>query len=315
MREAPKNSDDKDNEIINDKGIKAVLDHALQSYEKLPMLKILFGRFSQYLATAFQYLTSEALEIKIESFESLRFVEYFKSLNHPIPIAVFKAVEWENLGLIVFEQNLINTFIDILLGGKKNLTNRMKRDTGKVLTSIEQTIVKQLVDVILTEMSATFETVRSTTFVLDRIETNPNFTAITRSSDAIIVLKISIEIENRKVHMDLVIPYKTIEPIKEQLQQVFLGDNLGTDRAWREMLFKSIYSVEMPLEAIIINKKPVKLKQIAELKIGDTILIDHLPDEDILLRTEDVLLFTGQVGKIRDKVAININNIINDQEI
>lgn len=290
-------------------GVKAVLDQALQSYEKLPMLEIVFEKFSQHLASAFQHLTSEAVEVKIVKFDSLRFGEYFKTLSAPTPIVVFKAIEWENLGLIVFEENLIYTFIDMLLGGKKNLTAQSKRETIRSLTSIEYGIAKQISDIVLSELSLAFEPVSSTTFAFERLESNPNFVAITRAGDAIIVLNISIEIENRRVFMDLVIPYKTIEPIKEQLQQVFLGDKFGNDIVWEEQMFNSIYAIDLPVEAVIIDK-PSTLREIAKLKIGDTIIMDHLQDQDVLVRLENTLLFKGHMWKTNDKLAVSLTDVI-----
>ncbi|WPY00597.1 Flagellar motor switch protein FliM [Candidatus Trichorickettsia mobilis] len=286
-------------------GVKAVLDQALQSYERLPMLEIVFEKFSQHLATAFRHLTSEAVDVEIVSFDSLRFGEYFKTMKAPLPIVVFKAIEWENLGLLILDDNLVFTFIDILLGGKKNATAQVKREASRGLTSIEQGIVKQISEIVLTELGHAFEPVSSTTFSLERLETNPNFATITRPGDAIIVLKIKIEIENRAVYMDLVIPYKTIEPIKEQLQQVFFGDKFGNDIVWEEMIFNAIYQIDLPIEAVIINK-PTPLYEVINLKIGDTIVIDHVQHEDILIRSGHIALFKGQIGKVENKVAVSI---------
>jgi len=99
-------------------GIKAVLDHSLQSYDKLPMLEIIFEKFITQLSTALRNLTSEAVDVSIDNIKSLRFEDYFKSHNTPLSIIVFKAVEWSNLGLLVLENNTILSFIDLLLGGK-----------------------------------------------------------------------------------------------------------------------------------------------------------------------------------------------------
>jgi flagellar motor switch protein FliM len=85
-------------------GVKAVLDKALQSYERLPMLEIVFEKFSQHLSNAFQHFTSEAVDVRISGFDSLRFGEYFKKLPSTIPIVVFKAIEWENLGVNIIRR-------------------------------------------------------------------------------------------------------------------------------------------------------------------------------------------------------------------
>ncbi len=50
------------------KGVKAVLDRAMQSYEKLPMLEIVFERLVRLLNISLRNLTSESTEIVITNF-------------------------------------------------------------------------------------------------------------------------------------------------------------------------------------------------------------------------------------------------------
>jgi flagellar motor switch protein FliM len=75
---------------------------------------------------------------------------------------------------------LVYTFVEILFGGKKSITAQIKRDTSKGLTSIEYAIARQISEIVLTEMSTAFESISSTTFSFERLESNPNFVAIAR---------------------------------------------------------------------------------------------------------------------------------------
>ncbi len=102
-------------------GVKAVLERSLQSYDKLPMLEIIFEKFIRQLSTSLRNLTSEAIDITISDFTSQRFSGYFKSLKNPYSIIIFKAVEWENFGMMILENNMILSFVDLLFGGKKKL--------------------------------------------------------------------------------------------------------------------------------------------------------------------------------------------------
>jgi len=306
------NSPDKKSSASNaHTGIKAVLDQALQSYERLPMLEIVFEKFIRQLATAFRNLTSESVEVEILEFSSLRFGNYFKTIKSPSTITVFKAIEWENFGLIVLDSNLILSFVDVLLGGKKNISQLSRHDSSRVLTSIEQGIAKQISEALLNELSIAFEPVSPSNFAFERLENNPNFATICRPGDAIVVLKLEIDIDGRIDNIDLVIPYKTIEPIKEQLQQVFLGDKFGNDAVWEEKMLNTVYNVDLPIEAVIINK-PTALFEVANLKIGDTIIMDQRYDEDIVVRSGNIPLFKGNIGKVNDRVAVNLKTFIKE---
>lgn len=290
-------------------GIKAVLDQALLSYERLPMLEIIFDKFVRQLSTALRNLVAEPIDVSIKEISSLRFSAYLKALKSPCSITVFRAVEWENFGLLVIDNGLTFSLIDLLLGGKKNLSHLTKNDDVKTLTSIEQGLVKQVSEVILNELSNAFQAVSPVTFTIDRLENNLSFATIVRPSDPIIVLTIALEINDRWERLDLMIPYKTIEPVKEQMQQVFLGDRFGSDVVWEEMILNAVYQVDLPIEAVIINR-PVSLNEIVNLKIGDTIITDYQQDQDIIIRCGLVNLFNGQIGKIDNKIAISVKNII-----
>lgn len=290
-------------------GIKAMLEQSLQSYDKLPMLEIIFEKFIRQLSSALRNLTSEAVDVSIDDFSSLRFGNYFASLKKPLSIVVFKAVEWENLGLLILENNIIFSFVDLLLGGKKNTSSNSDIDKNRILTSIEQGIAQQLSEVILTELSHAFDQIAPTTFNFERLESNPSLVTISRPGDAVIVLKLKIEIDEQVKSIELLIPYKTIEPVKEKMQQVFLGDKFGSDQEWERLLTEIIHDIDLPIEAVITNRMST-IKEIAKLKIGDTIIMEHDKDKDITVRTGPISLFTGKIGKVGNKVAINLKKII-----
>jgi flagellar motor switch protein FliM len=277
----------------------------MQAYEKLPMLEIVFERLIRSLTSSLRNLTSENVEITVTELESLRFGVYLSEIEQPSSIAVFKAIEWDNLGLIILDNHIVLSLVDVLLGGKHAGESIQKRP----LTYIEQTIAKQLVEIILSELGNAFDALSPSNFLFERLESNPNFATICRSGDAIISLKLMVQIDQRSGYVDIVIPYNTIEPIKEQLQKVFIGDKFGIDSVWEELLTQRIQEVGMPLEAVIVNT-PTKIIDVAKLKPGDTIILNHKYDEDITLRCKHLPIFKGQIGKLDDKVAINVTQTI-----
>lgn len=288
-------------------GIKAVLDRAMQAYEKLPMLEIVFERLIRSLTTSLRNLTSENVEIHVSELQSLRFGMYMDNLKAPLSVAVFKAIEWDNLGLVVLDNNIVLSFVDVLLGGKNASTD--KSAAKRPLTYIEQTLARQLVEIVLGEMGNAFDAISPSNFIFERLENNPNFATICRNGDAIILLKLMIQLDERAGSVDIIIPYNTIEPIKEQLQKVFIGDKFGVDSVWEERFTTRAYDIDMSLEAVIVNT-PTKIIDLANLKPGDTIVINHKYEDDVTVRCGQLDLFKGQIGKIDEKVAINITETI-----
>src|SRR3546814_17931204 len=55
-------------------------------------------------------------------------------------------------------------------------------------------------------------------FRFDRLETNPRFATIVRPGNAAMLAKLRIDMEARGGRLELLIPYATLEPVRELLQ-------------------------------------------------------------------------------------------------
>lgn len=292
-------------------GIRALLDKALQSYEKLPMLEVVFDRFVRILSASLRNLTSETVDIEIKSISSLRFGSYINAVSAPSILMIFKAVEWENFGLVMVDSSMVYSLVDILLGGRK--VNRPLKIESRPYTTIEQSIAKQLGELLLSDLGASFDPVSPTTFQYDRIETNPSFATISRPGDAAILLQLNIKMDTRNGKIDILLPYATLEPIKALLLQVFIGEKFGKDAEWESKLREEILELPLTIEAVL-NQKPALLKDIMNLKIGSTIIMENYYDDEIILHSGGVKLLSGKLGKVDDKISVMLTNSIKDLE-
>ena len=79
-------------------GMQAILNSALVSYERLPMLEVVFDRLVRLMSTSLRNFTSDNVEVSLDSIASIRFGDYLNSIPLPAMISVFKAEEWDNHG-------------------------------------------------------------------------------------------------------------------------------------------------------------------------------------------------------------------------
>ncbi|MBF0327448.1 MAG: flagellar motor switch protein FliM, partial [Alphaproteobacteria bacterium] len=100
-------------------GIQAILNSALVSYERLPMLEVVFDRLVRMMSTSMRNFTSDNVEVSLDNILSLRFGDYLNSIPLPAMLAVFKAEEWDNYGLLTVDSSLIYSIVDVLLGGRR----------------------------------------------------------------------------------------------------------------------------------------------------------------------------------------------------
>lgn len=289
-------------------GVEALLDKSLMSYERLPMMEVVFDRFTRMLSTSLRNFTSDSVDVDIHSITSMRFGDYVNSIPMPAVLSVFKAIEWENFAIVTFNGSLVYSLVDVLFGGRK--TSHPIRIEGRPYTSIEQAIVKQAVEIILLDLASAFDPLSPVTFQFDRIETNPRFATISHPSDTVILLQLRVDMEERGGNIELMFPLVTLEPIKDLLSQSFLGEQFGRDTDWEAHLGKEIYHTNVTVEAIL-GTKATSLKEISELEVGSTLILDNLPDDDIVLKCRGIEVLKGKVGCVDNDVAVVATHVIN----
>ncbi len=101
---------------VDNSGISAVLNTALVSYERLPMLEVVFDRLVRMMSTSLRNFTSDNVEVSIDRITSARFGDYLNSIPMPAMLSVFKAREWDNYGLITIDSSLIYSICGIASG-------------------------------------------------------------------------------------------------------------------------------------------------------------------------------------------------------
>src|SRR5712675_822855 len=234
-------------------GIRAIIDSAMVSYERLPMLEIVFDRLVRLMTTSLRNFTSDNVEVSLDRITSVRFGDYMNSIPLPAVLSVFKAEEWENFGLATVDSSLIYSIIDVLLGGRRGQTSL--RIEGRPYTTIETNLVKRLVEVVLTDAEQAFRPLSPVTFTIDRLETNPRFAAISRPANAAILVRLRIDMEDRGGNIELLLPYATIEPIRNVLLQMFMGEKFGRDPIWEGHFATSVdavlYEADIPLKELM----------------------------------------------------------------
>jgi flagellar motor switch protein FliM len=288
-------------------GVRAIINSALVSYERLPMLEIVFDRLVRLMTTSLRNFTSDNVEVSLDSITSIRFGDYLNSIPLPAILAVFHAEELDNYGLFTVDSNLIYSIVDVLLGGRRG--SSAMRIEGRPYTTIERTLVQRMVEVILADMRAAFEPLAPVGFNLDRLETNPRFAAIARPANAAILVKLRIDMEDRGGRIEMLLPYATLEPIRKLLLQQFMGEKFGRDSIWESHLATELWSTRVDIQAIL-DEQAMPLNQVMNLEVGQTLMLGATPDSKIQLRCGGVPLLTGRMGRVGTSVAVKVDEAI-----
>ncbi len=288
-------------------GIKAIINSALVNYERLPMLEVVFDRLVRMMTTSLRNFTSDNVEVSLDNITSIRFGDYLNSIPLPAILSVFRAEEWDNYGLIMVDSSLIYSIVDVLLGGRRGTA--AMRIEGRPYTTIERNLVERMVSVILADMSAAFEPLSPVSFRQERVETNPRFATIARPANAAILIKLRIDMEDRGGRLELLLPYATLEPVRELLLQMFMGEKFGRDSIWENHLATELWATEVDILAVL-DEQELSLNRILNLEIGDTVMLNASPASPVTLRCGGIGMVSGKMGRSGQNIAVKVDKTL-----
>lgn len=293
------------------RGLRALIQTSSVSHERLPMLEVVFDRLLRLLSTSMRHFTSDNVDVSMTEMTSSRFQDYLNNVQLPVMINIIKVKEWNTLALLILDNALIYTIIDVLLGGR-----REERHEGEQrnYTTIERTLSEEFIQVFLRDLSKSFEPVEEINFAFERMETNPRFAAIERPNNAGIIVRMHIKMDDRSGGLELFLPYSSIEPAREKLLQTFAGEKFGNDTIWENHLGSEVWNTEIEVEALL-DKVTIKLSDVLKWKVGSFLPLETFEGANIVVQSGECRLYSGKIGNVRKRVAVQIEeNYLNKEK-
>ena len=282
--------------------IERILSAGLVVYERLPMLDVVLDRLTRHASSTLRQLLGVNVELFIEGVSTVRFGTYLDSVPLPAVLGVFRAHEWDGHGLMVVDPSLVYSIVDISLGGRRAAPARIE---GRPFTSIERGLIEKLVDRLLGDLALSFMPLCSVTLKCERLETNPRAATISSISSAAVNVRLRIEAGDRNGTIQLLLPYATLEPVREILIQQFMGEKFGRDTIWESHLREELWATEVELEALL-DERCMPLSEVMSLRIGDRLELDVNANEPVTLRCASARVFKGRLGRKGNRVAVRL---------
>lgn len=285
-------------------GLKAVIESKVISHERLPMLEVVCERMVRRFSTSMRNLTSDAIDVTLEDLTSVRFGDFMNRVELPAMIGVLHAVEWENYGVITIESSLIYAVVDALLGGRRG--SGTIRIEGRAFTTIETNLVARMLDLALADFAAAFEPIAPIQMRLERVETNPRFAAIAGPSNLAAVATFRVDMEGRGGKFSILLPYATMEPIRDKLLQRFMGEKIGgRGSVWQDHMAAQLRKTDVSVD-VVLGARQMALGEVRALAVGQTIRLNASPDDPLEIQCGGIPLGCAQIGQRRNNVAVRL---------
>jgi flagellar motor switch protein FliM len=143
-----------------------------------------------------------------------------------------------------------------------------------------------------------------------RTEVNPQFVGIVPPTDVVIASTFDVELENANGTITIVIPYSTIEPIKQKLSSGFQIESDQTDKKlWTKIIKDQLLVTDCNLK-VNLGETEIQLKDLMNLQIGDVIPLDQDSTGEFNVQVEGVNKFKGYYGIHHGTVAVQVTRTI-----
>lgn len=299
-------------------GLSRLIGSSHVSYERLPMLEVVFDRLLRILTTSLRNFTSDNVELSMDRFGSQRFGDYLDNVSPRSTFVVFKAEEWDGYGVLVLSSTLVYNVVDSLMGGRDRTRVGLssgpgERQEGRHHTAIERALIEPLVRMILADLSTSFSPLCAVNFRFERLELNPRFATISRAANGVVLARFGIDMDGQGGDVDLILPHATLEPVREILLQQFMGEKFGHDGIWESHLAREVWLTDITLDAVL-EEQTMSLNDIVSLVPGDQLVLRRNPEEKVRLRCGDKTLFQGRVGRRQGHVALCVEDVLIGQD-
>lgn len=290
--------------------IERIIKESMANYDRLPMLDIVFDRLLMMTTASLKRITTANSDINIESISSMRFGDAMNNIPLPGLLAIVNAEPWGGQFVIAIDAPLLYASIEMMLGGRKSTPAKAE---GRSFTSIERRLAEKLMSTILKDFEAAFEPLCQVTFTIERVEANIQFAAVAQANSPAVHATFETKLDDRPGRIEFVLPYGTIDPIREILQKVFLGEKLGGDPAWQSHLREEVRAASVVLESSLTSFE-ANLGKVIDWRRGETIEL-HIPaDQRASITCGKIPMFSARMGQRNGNLALKIEADLGGKE-
>lgn len=271
----------------------------------VPNLDIVYDGYIRYNRITLSNRLRKSVEIKKAGAKSYKFDDFIQTLPTPVCMAIFKLEPLKGAALLAMDGALAFAIIDSVLGG----TSRTALNPNRLLTTLELKLVEKVVVDILADLEKAWLPLYPAKVNLLRMEMNPRLVTIVPPEYQVVTMMVKVQIEETQGTMIFAVPIMTIEPIRDKLKEGMQFDLMAIDPQWSFRLSSEI--LDAPLElSIELGNAAISLRELLDLSVGDTIMLDKPSTSELSIKVEGVPKFQGIPGIRHGNKAFQISDIL-----
>ena len=280
------------------------------SKDQIRSLTRIHENFARLLTTYFSAQLRTYVQINVMSVDQIPFEEFISSIPNMTLINIFDVSPLEGNILMEVNPNVAYSMLERLMGGFGSSSGKADN-----MTEIETKILTNLFERSFDSLREAWSGLIDIDPYLTEMEVNPQFLQMISPNETVIVISFNIMIGESSGMINICIPHVVLEPIIPNLSvQYWMQTNKKEPTAEQSVqLERRIKNATLPVVADL-GKGEISIQDFLHLQLGDVISLDTSIEEPLTIRIGEKPKFTAQPGKLRNRMAVQILEILNTGE-
>ncbi|PKL83967.1 MAG: flagellar motor switch protein FliM [Ignavibacteriae bacterium HGW-Ignavibacteriae-3] len=273
------------------------------SKNQLRVLRSIFENFAESFSSFLVTKLQTVVNINVTSVDQIYYSEYVLSVANPACLFTFDISKTDVKGILELNNDLALALVDKLLGG-----NGLGTKQTKVITPIEQRVLRVVVERVMQDLRKAWQTVDNFEFSLERFEPDIDFAQITSQSESVLLISFEILVGEQSFLMNICFATFAFDNILAKLSTQKLSSIRATKYfgvTAKEVLESHLAKTFLPLQ-VEFGKSKLSINELMEMKVGDIIQLETKVSDDQHVRTGTHNLFSGRIGVANNHKAIKI---------
>lgn len=275
---------------------------------ELRRVRIRHEEFIRYLAARLSIFLRLEYSLKMSRLSTLTYSKYTETIPNPAHVVLFKIEQLFGVGVIDINPRLALTMVDRMLGGKGHSVQG-----ERYLTEIEMNLVDDIVNIILEEWCRQWKSEQELDTSIIGHESNGRFLETSPADAIMLVLTMEAGVGDCSESIQIGIPYYTLEPIIKKMHDNKEKDLRNDVGAAKKTWMESFDRIGLPVTAEW-DGEDLSVKEALHLRPGDVIRFPKSVLKQTRVRLSNSVKFTGEVGLEKGRVAVKINQKIEESE-
>jgi flagellar motor switch protein FliM len=280
------------------------------SKDQIRGLTRIHENYARLLTTYFSAQLRTFVQITVASVDQLPYDEFIRSIPKMTILNIFEAPPLEGRMVLEVNPNIAYTMLDRLLGGQGAIPEKMG-----ALTEIETTVMERVFGKALDTFHEAWKQIIELDPYQEGLEMNPQFMQIVSPNEIVVVISFSTKIGDTTGMINLCLPHVVLEPIMTKLsgQYWFSKQKKTRDEEERLRVEDRVKVAKLPIVAEM-GTATITVGDFLQLQRGDVIQLDQSIDNKLKIKVGDHLKFLGQPGTHKGRVAVQIDEVIEEGE-